>query len=169
MHPSRCSAHCILHGVLLTASFTVFCSLRSRRSPRLNTDSSTPRIVDTFRFMHHLCVTVIWRCISAGTPTIMSMYCCYETSTVFGTLWLFLSMCCTCGNSKRSFAPSGCLCHWSLSGPSGSHFCTLSLIGLRLMFFHSLLAVCLLNPLLIAAVSNVDQIVCSTVECRLPL
>ena len=82
------------------------------------------------RLLHHLRVSVIWRCISAGTSTFMSVYCCFETSTVF--------------------SPSGCscLCHWSLSGRSGSHgpvhwgvYCTLSLIGLRLMYFHNFLAV----------------------------
>ena len=106
---------CTLHGVLLTASFTVFCSLRSRRSPCLSTDFCTPRIVgqvvvadstgvimlfDSVSFrkfpscflrpLHHVCVSAIWRCISAGT--FMSVYCCFETSTVFGTFWLFLSV-----------------------------------------------------------------------------
>ena len=41
LNPQHLSFHC--------ASFTVFCSLRSRRSPCLSTDSCTPRIVDTCR------------------------------------------------------------------------------------------------------------------------
>ena len=101
---------CTLHGVLLTASFTLFCSLRSRRSPCLSTDFCTPRIVGHCRCCSTVspsassrraisvhctmcvCVSVIWRCISAGTSTFMSVYCCFETSTVFGTFWLFLSV-----------------------------------------------------------------------------
>ena len=42
------------------------------------------------------CVLVIWRCISAGSSTFKSVYCCFGTSTTFGTFWLFMTMCCTC-------------------------------------------------------------------------
>ena len=48
----------------------------------------------------HICAlyTVFWRCISAGTSTFMSMYCCCETSVLCCTFWPVLLMCCTCGN-----------------------------------------------------------------------
>ena len=71
-------------------------------------------------FLQCLCVAVLWHCISAGTSTFMSMYCCCETSVICCTFWLVLLMYCTCGN----FNGFCILWTWSCqyTAPGGSRF-----------------------------------------------
>ena len=79
LHPSRCSACSAVPdstGVIAVRQ----CLLP--QVPVVLSPSTAPCV----------CVTVIWLSISAGTSTFMSVYCCFETSTVFGTFWLFLSV-----------------------------------------------------------------------------
>ena len=55
---------CILHDVLVT-SFREW------------------NLLGFLNFLHCLCVAVFGHCISAGTSTFMSMYCCCETSVIY--------------------------------------------------------------------------------------
>ena len=73
---------CILHDVLITPfrEWNLLCFLS---------------------FLQRLCVVVFWHCISAGTSTFMSMYCCCETSMICSTFWLVLLMHCTSGQLER--------------------------------------------------------------------